>query len=90
MTFLTRLLARSGAVTETRQTVIVRLLLDDAGNIQDIRLRYTCGDPQIDARAIQEIRKMRFPASRVGSKTARRWHDLFYDIGSLPEQPEPR
>ncbi len=62
--------------------VIVLVLLDDEGRIQDVILKRSCGDPAADLRALMEIRQMKFPRGNLGSgsKKARRWHELVYTI----------
>ncbi|KND61842.1 hypothetical protein BVER_06022c [Candidatus Burkholderia verschuerenii] len=81
MALIDKLLARgapSGAA-QKRKT-IVRVLLDDAGTVQDVVLKMSCGDPQKDARALEEVRAMRFPRGQIGSGTVRRWHELAYAV----------
>jgi hypothetical protein len=78
MALIDKLLARGApGATEKRKT-IVRVLLDDAGIVQDVVLKVSCGDAAKDARALEEIRAMRFARGQLGSGTVRRWHELAY------------
>ncbi|WP_321791972.1 energy transducer TonB [Caballeronia sp. J97] len=81
MALIDKLLARSAppGAAQKRKT-IVRVLLDDAGRVQDIVLKMSCGDPAKDAHALDEVRKMRFARGQLGSGTVRRWHELAYAV----------
>jgi hypothetical protein len=80
MALIDKLLARSAPPGASKRKTIVRVLLDDAGHVQDVVLKMTCGDAEKDARALEEVRKMRFARGQLGSGTVRRWHELAYAI----------
>jgi len=80
MSLMDKLLARTVQPDSAKRNAIVRVLLDDEGRVQDVILKRSCGDAVQDARALNEIRNMRFPRGQIGSKTARRWHELAYTI----------
>ncbi|AQG98099.1 hypothetical protein A9R05_04160 [Burkholderia sp. KK1] len=77
MALIDKLLARTAPGAQKRKT-IVRVLLDDAGHVQDVVLKMSCGDAAKDAHALDEVRKMRFARGQLGSGTVRRWHELAY------------
>jgi TonB family protein len=80
MSLLDKLLAKSVQPDSLQRKVIIRVLLDDEGQVQDVLLKRSCGDPAADQRALEEIRNMKFPRGNLGSgpKTSRRWHELAY------------
>jgi len=79
MALIDRLLARSTLPgTAPKRKTIVRVLLDDAGHVQDVVMKMSCGDPAKDAHALDEVRKMRFARGQLDSGTVRRWHELAY------------
>jgi outer membrane biosynthesis protein TonB len=81
MSLMDRLLARTELIGDERRRVLARVLLDDAGRVQAVKLKRSCGDPVIDERAIAELNNARYPVSRLGSKTSRRWHDVAWTAG---------
>ncbi|WP_246024725.1 energy transducer TonB [Paraburkholderia dinghuensis] len=85
-----KLLARAVASDELSRKVIVRVLLDDKGRIQDVILKRSSGNAADDARALVEIREMRFPPGKIDSKSTRRWHELAYSIGPRRMKRERR
>ncbi|QSN62074.1 energy transducer TonB [Caballeronia sp. M1242] len=80
MALLDKLLARTAPPGPTKRKTIVRVLLDDAGHVQDVVLKMSCGDTAKDAHALEEVRKMRFARGQLGSGTVRRWHELAYAV----------
>ncbi|MDR5771056.1 MULTISPECIES: energy transducer TonB [unclassified Caballeronia] len=80
MSLIDKLLARGISAGATKRKTIVRVLLDDTGTVQDVVLKKSCGDTAKDARALKEVRAMRFPRGQIGSGTVRRWHELAYSI----------
>ncbi|WP_248321729.1 MULTISPECIES: energy transducer TonB [unclassified Caballeronia] len=80
MALLDKLLARTAPPGSTKRKTIVRVLLDDAGHVQDVVLKMSCGDPAKDAHALEKVRKMRFARGQLGSGTVRRWHELAYAV----------
>ena len=80
MALLDKLLARSAPPGTQKRKTIVRVLLDDAGHVQDVVLKMSCGEPEKDARALEEVRNMRFARGQLGSGTVRRWHELAYAV----------
>lgn len=81
MNLLARLLSRTldqdGVLG---QKVIVRVWLDDAGRVRDLKVRRSCGDATKDAKAVEAIALMTFPRGKLGSGTSQRWHDVTYDV----------
>ncbi|MGS0891246.1 energy transducer TonB [Burkholderia stagnalis] len=59
---------------------IFRVLLDDEGRVQDVVLKKSSGNPEVDQRGRAKFMTMRFPPGRLGgtSKKARRWHEFAY------------
>ena len=80
MALIDKLLARTTPTSGQKRKTIVRVLLDDAGHVQDVVLKMSCGDPAKDAHALDEVRKMRFARGQLGSGTVRRWHELAYAV----------
>ncbi|QCP54466.1 energy transducer TonB [Trinickia violacea] len=76
MSLIEKLLAKTPPADDSRRRVIARVLLDDAGRVQAVQLKRSCGDPKIDERALVELEKARYSVTRLGSKTWRRWHDV--------------
>jgi len=71
----------SGTVNATSaptDRVLVRVYLDTAGHVTDVKIKKSCGDPERDAQAQREIMNMRFASKRKGAKTSHNWHDLAY------------
>jgi TonB family protein len=59
----------------------VRVWLDDEGRVRDLKVRRSCGDAELDERALHAIAGMCFPRCHLGSgKTSMRWHDLSYPV----------
>jgi TonB family protein len=81
MSLIDRLLARSQPAGDAPRRVLARVLLDDRGRVQAVELKRSCGDPEVDAQALAELRNMYYPATRLGSKTSRRWHDVAWTRG---------
>jgi TonB family protein len=81
MPLMEKLLSRAVEQDDLSRKVIVRVLLDDQGRVQDVVLKRSCGHAGDDARAMADVRNMRFAPGKVGSKTARRWHELAYSVG---------
>ena len=84
MGLLDTLLARNTASTPAGRRVLARVLLDDTGRVQAVELKRSCGDPALDAQALTALRSMRYPGTRLGSKTSRRWHDVAYTVEPAP------
>jgi TonB family protein len=80
MSLIAKLLARNAASTPTKRRVLARVLLDDAGRVRDVRLKQSSGDPAVDNRALIALRATRYPQTRLGSHTSRRWHDVAWDV----------
>jgi outer membrane biosynthesis protein TonB len=78
MSLKDKLLSRSMPTDSLKRKAIVRVLLDDQGNVPDVIFKRSCGDAMQDVRALNEIRNMRFARGQIGSKTSRRWHELAY------------
>ncbi|WP_260433610.1 energy transducer TonB [Burkholderia sp. Bp8998] len=77
-----RLLSRGVEHASSRRRVIVRVWLDEAGRVRDLKVRRSCGDPDLDEKALHAIAVMHFPGGHLGSggKSAKRWHDLAYPV----------
>jgi hypothetical protein len=71
-----RLLAKNLRKPGGCRRVLARVLLDDAGRVQAVRLKRSCGDPAIDERDLAELQNGRYPANRLESNTSRRWRDV--------------
>jgi outer membrane biosynthesis protein TonB len=82
MSLIDKLLARTQPAGDERRRVLARVLLDDAGRVQAVQLKRSCGDPAIDERALAELRNGRYPVNLLGSKTSRRWHDVAWTTGT--------
>ncbi|SIT43738.1 conserved hypothetical protein [Paraburkholderia ribeironis] len=82
MALIDKLLGNAIGSSSGPRKAIVRVLLDDAGRVQDVVLKRSCGNVDGDARALAEIRQMKFPRGHLGqgSRTSRRWHELAYAI----------
>ncbi|WFN14883.1 energy transducer TonB [Burkholderia contaminans] len=82
MGLLDKILSRAVTVQSNQAPIVIRVLLDDEGRIQDIVLKRSCGDASKDQVAIEEIRQMNFPRGKLGSgpKTSRRWHEFVYRV----------
>ncbi|PLZ04336.1 hypothetical protein CY652_01300 [Burkholderia sp. WAC0059] len=82
MALLDSLLARVAVKSSGSggRRVLVRILLDDAGRVQGVQLKRSCGDPSLDALALAELQNGRYPVNHLGSKTSRRWHDVAYTV----------
>jgi len=83
VSLMDRLLSRGVEQTgSSERRVIVRVWLDDAGRVGDLKVRRSCGDPDLDEKALHAIAVMHFPGGRLGSggKSAKRWHDLAYPV----------
>jgi hypothetical protein len=80
MSLIDRLPTRSIEPDSLQRKAIVRVLLDDTDKVQDVILKRSCGDATKDARALSEIRNMRFARGQIGSRTSRRWHELAYAV----------
>jgi len=79
MNLLDKLLSRTMASKPApANKVLVRVYLDTAGYVKDVKIRKSCGDPERDAQALQEIANMHFPGKKRGAKTSHNWHDLAY------------
>lgn len=81
MGLIDRLLARAQPDMNGRRRVLARVLLDERGRVQAVELRRSCGDPQVDAQAVTELLGLHYPATRLGSRTSRRWHDVAWSPG---------
>lgn len=59
---------------------VFRVLLDDEGRVQDVVLKQSSGNPEVDRQGRAKFITMRFPSRRLGatSKKARRWHEFAY------------
>ena len=84
MSLLDTLLARNTASTPAGRRVLARVLLDDSGRVQAVELKRSCGDPVLDDQALAALRATRYPGTRLGAKTTRRWHDVAYAVDSAP------
>ncbi|WP_423382434.1 energy transducer TonB [Burkholderia sp. LMG 32019] len=82
MGLLDNLLGKAIGPGTAPRRVVVRVLLDDQGRVQDVVLKRSCGDPAEDKRVMWEVCGMEFPRGNLGSgpKTARRWHELNFPI----------
>lgn len=82
MSLMDRLLSRGVEHASSRRRVIVRVWLDEAGRVRDLKVRRSCGDPDLDEKALHAIAVMHFPGGHLGSggKSAKRWHDLAYPV----------
>ena len=81
MGLLDKLLARSApAGAPQKRKTIVRVLLDDAGHVQDVVLKMSCGDAERDARIVEEVRATRFARGKLGSGSVRQWHEFAYSV----------
>ncbi|MFJ2990122.1 energy transducer TonB [Collimonas sp. NPDC087041] len=79
MTLIDKLLSRTAeSKPAISNKVLVRVYLDTAGHVRDVKIRKSCGDPERDAQALREIANMRFPSKSRGAKTSHNWHDLAY------------
>lgn len=81
MSLIDKLLARSQPSGDGRKRVLARVLLDDTGRVQAVQLKRSCGAPAIDELALSELQNNRYPATRLGSKASRRWHDVAWTSG---------
>jgi TonB family protein len=81
MNLIDILLARTGHGDDGRKRVLARVLLDDTGRVQAVKLKRSCGDPEVDAKALAELDNMHYSAPRLGSKSSRRWHDVAWTSG---------
>jgi outer membrane biosynthesis protein TonB len=78
MSLIEKLLAKANPSVTNKRRVLARVLLDDAGRVQAVMLKQSCGDLVLDERALIELRNAQYPSTRLGSKTSRRWHDIAY------------
>ncbi|MQR01269.1 energy transducer TonB [Glaciimonas soli] len=84
MSLLDKLLSRAVEPAATQANrVFVRVYLDTAGYVTNVKIKKSCGDPELDEQALREIANMRFPSKRRGEKTSHNWHDLAYTINDL-------
>ncbi|MBN3817233.1 energy transducer TonB [Paraburkholderia sp. Se-20369] len=80
MGLLDRLLDNAHVSGAGPRKAIFRVLLDDEGRVQDVVLKQSSGNPEIDRQGRSKFMTMRFPPGRLGptSKKARRWHEFAY------------
>jgi len=78
MTLLDRLLRNAVPSAPAKKKVVARVLLDESGRVQDIKLRRSCGDADLDAQALRELGSRSYPAARTGKMAVRRWHEATY------------
>ena len=76
MNLVNRLLVKAQVIDGTKRSVRARILLDDAGKVKGVQIRFSSGDPAIDQRAIRELMNTQYSASRLGAKKVRVWHDV--------------
>ncbi|AVR15010.1 energy transducer TonB [Burkholderia sp. SIMBA_043] len=75
-----RLLRQAGAQDCGRRRVIARVLLDERGHVQDVVLKHSCGDSELDARALDALREQRYGVTRTGKRAVRRWQEVAYPV----------
>ncbi|WP_156437072.1 energy transducer TonB family protein [Burkholderia sp. RF2-non_BP3] len=82
VSLMDRLLSRGVEQQPTQRRVLVRVWLDEKGRVRDLKVRRSCGDPNLDEKALHAIAVMQFPGGHLGSggKSAKRWHDLAYPV----------
>ncbi|HWW06777.1 energy transducer TonB [Collimonas sp.] len=68
----------ASAASAPADRVLVRVYLDTAGRVTDVKIKKSCGDPERDAQAQREIMNMRFASKGKAAKTSHNWHDLAY------------
>ncbi|WP_446761922.1 energy transducer TonB [Burkholderia cenocepacia] len=80
MGLLCRLLDQAVGANVAPRKAIFRVLLDDAGRVQDVVLKRSSEDHDIDLRGREKFLKMKFPAGRLAGSTtkARRWHEFAF------------
>jgi hypothetical protein len=80
MGLLDRLLDKAHVSSAGPHKAIFRVLLDDEGRVQDVVLKQSSGDPEVDKQGRAKFMNMRFPPGRLGanSRKARRWHEFAY------------
>lgn len=76
MNLINRLLVKAQVIDGTKRSVRARILLDDAGKVKGVQIRFSSGDPAIDQRAIRELMNTQYAPSRLGAKKVRVWHDV--------------
>jgi len=76
MTLINRLLVKAQVIDGTKRSVRARILLDDAGKVKGVQIRFGSGDPAIDQRAIMELKNAQYSPSRLGAKRVRVWYDV--------------
>lgn len=78
MDLLDKLLNRATPLQSRQKRVLVRVLLDERGVVQDVVLKQSCGDPAFDTQALTILRELRYAPARTGKRAVRRWHEIAY------------
>ena len=84
MNLLNKLLANANITDPTCHRVSARVLLNEAGKVQDVKIKQSSGDPAIDKRAISELKNARYAPCRLGSKSVRIWYDVVWTSNNQP------
>jgi hypothetical protein len=80
MGLLDRLLDKAQVSNAGPRKAVFRALLDDEGRVQDVVMKKSGENSEVDQQGRAKFMNMRFPPSRLGptSKKARRLHEFAY------------
>lgn len=57
-----------------RPFAVVHIQIGEQGQVRFARLKMSCGNAELDARAVAELQAQAFPVPRVGRKAVAQWH----------------
>jgi TonB family protein len=63
-----------------RNFVLMRIHVGENGQVRDIVIKMSCGNPQLDQMAIQEGAKLLFAQPRVGRNAMAKWHNMRWEV----------
>lgn len=74
-----------------RAFAIVHIQIGEQGLVRIARLKMSCGNAELDRRAVAELHAQAFPVPRVGRKAVARWHMVRWAVPPehLPARPRP-
>ena len=84
MNLLNKLFAETNSPEGIPKRVSARVLLNEAGKVQDVRIKQGSGNPAIDRQAISELKNACYAPCRLGSKAVRIWYDVVWTSHNQP------
>lgn len=77
--------AASSPLQARRPFAVVHIQIGEQGQVRFARLKMSCGNAELDRRAVAELQAQAFPVPRVGRKAVARWHMVRWAVP--PEHP---